>query len=140
MTKRLIEKFLTLVSENGGNVTHACDDLGISRTAIYVKKRDDPEFAIALGEAQDRGIDVLEDEAKERALNGCIKPIYYQGEIVGSVREKSDTLMKFLLRAHRHKYRNVQELTGPDGKPLNLGGTSVNIVTELPDNGRKDKD
>jgi hypothetical protein len=60
----------------------------------------DPDFAAAFDEAVKLGTAALEDEAKRRAFEGCDKPIFYQGIQCGTVREYSDTLMIFLLKAH----------------------------------------
>ena len=52
------------------------------------------------------GTEVLEDEALRRARDGTDKPIYQGGKKVGSVREYSDTLLIFLLKARNPaKYR-----------------------------------
>ena len=51
--------------------------------------------------------DALEAEARRRAVEGVRKPIYCQGEICGTVREYSDTLLFFLLKgAMPEKYRD----------------------------------
>ena len=49
---------------------------------------------------------VLEPEAIRRAVEGVEKPVYQGGELVGYVREYSDTLLIFLLKGGKpHKYR-----------------------------------
>ena len=133
-TKKLEAKLFELLSNNGGIVTDACQDLGISRVALYNWKKADEKFAVRVAMAVDRGVDRLEDEAKSRALDGNEEPVYYQGKVCGYIRKKSDTLMIFLLKAHRSKYRERQEISGPDGAPLQ---PFVHIV--MPDNGRSDK-
>lgn len=48
----------------------------------------------------------LEDEAHRRAFEGVDKPVFYQGDECGTIREYSDTLAIFLLKAHNpEKYR-----------------------------------
>ncbi len=49
---------------------------------------------------------MLEDEAIRRARDGVTIPVFYAGKEVGAIRRPSDTLLMFLLRAHRpERYR-----------------------------------
>lgn len=135
LTPALLGQFLVILERNGGIVRHACRNLNISRTALYDKRESDEKFAAAWNKAVDRGIDVLEDEAKKRAIEGEREPIYYQGKRVGSIMKKSDFCLSMVLRAHRAKYRLTRtELTGPEGEPL----TDV-VRIYLPDNKREAK-
>lgn len=73
-----------------GIVTQAAADAGIDRNAAYYERQRDPVFADEWRDALDRGVDMLEDVAKKRAFEG------------------SDTLLIFLLKAHRpDKYREI---------------------------------
>jgi hypothetical protein len=135
LTDERIEKFLQVVANNGGIIADACKDLNISRTAVYMRKHRDAEFAVAMEKAQDDGIDLLEDEAKRRALDGTEEIIYYQGAECGRKRVKSDTMMALLLKGHRKRYRDKHEISGPDGAPL-----SSKVHVFLPDNGRPVRD
>lgn len=57
----------------------------------------------------------MEDEAFRRAVNGTEKPVYQGKELVGHVREYSDTLMIFMLKARRpekFKDRVASEISG----------------------------
>lgn len=45
--------------------------------------------------------DRLEHEAMRRALQGVEKPFLHRGKVVHTVREFSDDLLKFMLRAKR---------------------------------------
>ncbi len=65
----------------------------------------------------DIGADVLEQEARRRAVEGVSEPVYYMGAEVGSVQKYSDTLMCLLLKGHKpQKYRERTDLnvTGMD--------------------------
>jgi hypothetical protein len=126
LTQLLLQKFLELLAENGGIVVDAADALNVSRTALYARRNEDEEFAAAWDEAVDRGIDVIEDEARRRALVGVDKPVTYQGEITDTYKEKSDFCLGLVLRAHRAKYRNRTEISGPEGGPIS------NVVVYLP--------
>jgi hypothetical protein len=132
LTPERLEKFLVNLAKNGGMVSHAAKDCRLSRTALYEKRKEDPEFAAKWNEAHQLGIEVLEDEAKHRALKGVSEPIYYEGEVVGFVRKPSDTLMRLILQAYNPKYREKHEITGADGGPI---ATSATVVF-LPDNKR----
>jgi len=131
LTPERLEKFLIVLAANGGMVSHAAKNVRISRTALYEKRREDEEFRKKWDEAHQLGIEVLEDEAKNRALNGTNKPIYYEGEVVGFSKEKSDTLMRLILQAYNPKYREKHEITGADGGPL-----ISKVTVYLPDNQR----
>ena len=53
----------------------------------------------------------LEEEAHRRAVIGVERPVYYQGEEVGAVKEYSDALLTLLLRATMpEKYRERVEV------------------------------
>ncbi len=133
LTKTVKEKFLKLLAENGGIISDAAEDIDISRCALYALKQRDEEFAEAWNTAQDQGIDVLEDEAKRRSLTGTEEPVYFQGDVVGHIRKKSDALMQLILKAHRKKYRiSTTEISGPDGSPV------TTTVLYLPRNGREE--
>jgi hypothetical protein len=72
-----------------GNVRLAASAAGINRATPYVRANRDPAFAAAWAEAEQEAIDILEAEARRRALTG------------------SDALIMFLLRAHRpERYRD----------------------------------
>lgn len=73
-----------------GIVTKAAIEANVERSTLYFERQRDPVFAQEWAEALDRGVDMLEDVAKQRAYDG------------------SDTLLIFLLKAHRpHKYRDT---------------------------------
>lgn len=123
MTKLTPEKkaaFLERLSETA-NVSAAARRVKISRQSLYEAKRVDTAFGDAWHQAVDLGTAALEDEAVRRAKDGTLKPVFYQGVKVGTVREYSDTLLIFLLKARNpDKYadRVRKELTGPGGGPL----------------------
>lgn len=82
-----VPRFLEVIRATG-NVRLAADSAGIDRSTPYVRARRDPVFAEAWAAAEQDAIDVLEAEARRRALTA------------------SDALLMFLLRAHRpERYR-----------------------------------
>lgn len=100
------ERFLVSLASYG-NVTAAASAAGVSRGFAYESRHDDPAFASDWDAALDIGTSALEDEARRRAFEGVEKPIYQGGSLVGQVQEYSDTLLIFLLKAHRPKYRDT---------------------------------
>ena len=114
-TPKKRSKFIESLRETGGNVTLSCELSDISKRAVYDWRAVDSNFAAAWDEAVEAGTEDLESEARRRALIGVEEPVYYQGDICGTVRKYSDTLLIFLLKGRRpDKYReNVkQEIVG----------------------------
>ncbi|TPM39596.1 terminase [Mesorhizobium sp. B2-3-4] len=108
---------------DGQSVTAACINAGISRTAAYEWRDADDEFRKMWDEAVDEGTDRLEDEAHRRARDGVQKPVYQGGKRVGEIREYSDTLTIFLLKARRpdkFKDRVSTEISAPGGGPVQV--------------------
>lgn len=118
LTERKRRTFLECL-ETTGNVSRAAEAAALPRQSFYKRRRSDPQFAAQWDEAVEIGVASLEDEARRRAQEGVLKPVFYQGAECGAVREFSDTLLIFLLKAHRpEKYRERREITGADGAPL----------------------
>ena len=89
----------------GWSVRGACDKARMARSAAYRWREEEPEFAAEWDAAIEEGTDVLEDEARRRAM------------------EQYDTLMIFLLKARRpdkYKDRNQTEMTGQNGGPMTI--------------------
>lgn len=105
-TSRRRAAFLEALSETG-NVSAAARAAGASRSRAYALKAADPEFATEWSDALETAIDALDAEARRRALEGVEVPHFHQGRIAGTVRKYSDSLLMFLLRAHRpDRYRD----------------------------------
>lgn len=105
--------FCAALVVTGGNVTQACKAVDIDRTTPYTWCEEDPPFAKAWDRAKQIGCEVLEDEARRRAFEGCDRPVFYQGDECGVMREYSDTLAIFLLKGGMpEKYRERVELSG----------------------------
>lgn len=124
-TLQKIDIFLATLAESG-NVTLAAAKAKLSRTQLYNKRKADDAFGKAWAEAETLGNAALEDEARRRAYNGWLEPVFHKGAKCGTVRKFSDTLMIVLLKAHMpEKYQERQKLehTGKDGAPL-----TVNII------------
>jgi len=94
------KRFLDELGECG-SVCEAARRARMPRASLYRRRADDPEFAKAWDQALEMAYDLLHDEAMRRAIEGVEKPIFYRGEQVATVRQKSDRLLMFLMRAHR---------------------------------------
>ena len=126
ITAEFKEMFLGVL-ENIPNITAACKLVDISPSNITRARHSDPEFGKAVLEAKNQGYDMIEEEARRRAVEGVLEPVYYKGEQVGAVRKYSDRLILELLRAYKPKKFNPGVKLGiGDGEKftltLNLGG------------------
>ena len=97
---RAREKFISTLAEFC-NVSEAARAAGIARSTAYAWRESEPAFAALWDEAEQAAADRLEREAWRRAVEGTDKPIYYQGDEVGTVKEYSDRLLEILLKGHR---------------------------------------
>lgn len=103
-----------------GNVRVAAHKAGISRGHAYLQKQKDPNFAEAWDDAVDDATDMLELEARRRAMEGTERTEYLRTgtddkgnptlEKV-TYRQYSDKMLMFLLRGLRpEKYRENFDL------------------------------
>lgn len=121
ITAKQVATFLSVLSETA-NVSEACRQAKIYRQWAYEQREKDAEFSRLWDEAVEISTDALEAEARRRALEGVEKPVFYQGQECGRIREFSDTLMVVLLKAHRpEKYKDRQDVN-------HSGGVVVEIV------------
>jgi len=93
-----------------GTVKGAAAATGVTRKTIYEWLKADSAFNAEFERAKEDVTDELEQEAKRRAYEGVDKPIYWQGKLVDTIKEYSDTLLIFLLKGNRpDKYRERSE-------------------------------
>jgi len=86
------------------NVRASCDAAQIGRTAVYLRRKEDPDFARAWEDAVEDAIDSLELAGYQRALDGS-----------------NDSLLMFFLKTRRRPvYGDVTRLehTGAEGGPI----------------------
>lgn len=120
-------EFLELLAD-GCTVTKAARQIGMTRQGLYKARGEDEAFAAAWADAEEQGTDTLEDEAIRRARDGFDKPVFQGGQQVGVVREHSDTLLIFMLKARRpekFKDRVANEVSGPGGGPVRTISTTM---------------
>jgi len=87
-----VPAFLASLAKHA-NIRAAARAAGIERAKAYDRREQDPVFRKAWDDALENAIDILEEEARQRALGD------------------SDTLMIFLLKSHRpEKYRERHQV------------------------------
>lgn len=132
-TKTKKKKFCDVLRETG-NVTKSAEAVGKTRACVYTHRKNDPEFAMAWREAYETAIDTLEEEARRRAFEGVEDPVYYNGEICGYRQKYSDTLLIFMLKGNREKYRDHHVIEGNTDKPLQVNLTFVEPINDAQSN------
>lgn len=114
----------------GTSVSTSASAAGVHRSTVYDWRNKDAAFAAAWESAEEAGVDVLEDEAKRRACEGWVEPVFHKGELCGEVRKYSDTLLIFLLKGRRpEKYR--------DNHKIDLNAKVEHSVADILDAARK---
>src|SRR3982751_4565322 len=83
------------------NVVSACRAARVSRRTAYYHREKFPRFRDAWDDAIEDAVDLMEAEARRRAVDGTDRPVFYKGKQVGAIREYSDKLLIFLLKANR---------------------------------------
>lgn len=128
LTPRKKEKFCEVLVETGGNVSAAAKAVDVNRAYLYEYRETDADFAQLWEDAVEEGTANLEQECYRRAFEGTQKPVYRGGELVGHVREYSDSLATFLLRGRKPTvYREpVRRFAEQEGGP------NITVVTGIP--------
>jgi len=91
-----------------GNVSEAARAAGVDRKTVYNWRRGNHLFSERWKLALEEATDMLEAEARRRALEGYEEPVLYAGRVICDPEGKpmtrkrySDGLLRMLLRAHR---------------------------------------
>lgn len=111
-----------------GNVSRACLAAAIGRSTLYGDWLKAAAFHELYLQAVDDAADLLEEEARRRAVDGVEKPVFQGGREVGVIREYSDALLTLLLKGKRpetYRERYQHEHSGP-------GGTPIQVITNVP--------
>lgn len=105
MDLQWVQPFLRAVAA-GSTISEAALAAGISTSTVYHRKRNDADFAEALHAAEEDSADLLEAEARRRAIDGVEEPVVYQGRLtpVWERDEFGEVVM--------------DEREGADGKPV----------------------
>lgn len=102
---------LLKVMRETGNKKTAAASIGASVAQLDRALSKDFTLYQKLKIAEAEFLEVLEKEARRRAVDGVEKPVYYQGDVVGFTTEYSDTLLQTLLKANdKDKYGNKSQV------------------------------
>lgn len=105
----------------GGTIVSGCKAAKVSRRVVLNWRTREPEFAQRFLEAHEEASEALETEARRRAKDGWDEPVFYEGEIVGSKRKYSDTLLIFLMKGNLpEKYKERFEHSGDVDHPVSV--------------------
>lgn len=95
LTPERLARFLDVLSQHG-NVRTAAQQIGVSRSALYLARRRDAQFARGWRAALVLARNHAETVLAERAIDGVEEPVFFHGEVV-AVRRRYDSR---LLLAH----------------------------------------
>ena len=124
-------KFLRLYAQCG-TIELTANECKVTRHTVYNWIHADPDFAAKVEAikpiAKEVYVGILEEEARRRAVEGVLEPVYYKGMLVDKVRKYSDVLLIVLLKANApEKYRERTEITGEGGGPILIKEVEVRL-------------
>lgn len=146
-------RFLARLAQTA-NIRNSAAAAGVARQTVYDRRAADPDFSASMDAAIDDAVDLLELEARRRACDGLQRVKFHQGQPImvpipgtdgkpvfdasGSMvvtpyveHEYSDTLMIFLLKAHRpEKYRERYQVEHAGSIDVQLAETVVRTREE----------
>lgn len=127
-------------------ISHACEAVGIDRSTVWRRKQKEEDFAQAMDDAMEVGIDRAEKEAYRRGVHGWHEPVIDKGRVAWAyerlvdedgvesfrpildangqpvpltIKKHSDGLLQFVLKGRRRAvYGDKQEITGAGGGPI----------------------
>lgn len=107
-----LKKALLLSYASGCTIAGAAEKVGVGRQTHYnwmnLEHDEREAYQQAFDEAKERRFDILELEARRRAVDG-VEEVYLndEGNVSHTVRKYSDTLLIFLMKAaHPETYRD----------------------------------
>lgn len=116
--KDFMTRWLIAFARNDAFYGPTNKEMGINSSTIKVWRDNDAEFDEAVKEIFQNSLDILEKEAYKRAHEGEEEDIYYQGNVVGVRRNKSDALLMWYIN-NKRGYANKSEhrVAGITGEP-----------------------
>ncbi|GAB6853055.1 hypothetical protein [Asaia astilbis] len=111
-----------------GNASEAARAAGIDRKTAYNWRKNDEQFSDHWTQALEEATDLLEAEARRRAIEGYDEPVLYAGRLICDAEGRpvtrkrySDGLLRMLLRANRpSNYAEVQSCSEAPGAEFSL--------------------
>jgi len=107
-TEETLDALEEAICQNHGDLNAAARALGFPARYVHMWGLQDPTVQQRIRQAQMIGWAGLETAAYQRAVLGVEEDIYYQGEVVGTKRSYSDTLLSKMLVARVPGYGEVQ--------------------------------
>lgn len=105
--------------EKWGVVDHAVRAAGVASSLVYKARERDETFRAAWDEAEGKLLATAEVVARQRALVGTPRPVYFQGKKVDTVQELDNVHLRWLLSKLKPAvYGEKLAVTGPDGGPI----------------------
>jgi hypothetical protein len=102
-----------------GTLSDAARVSGVSRVTHYNWLNSDPTYQDRFRASFEKAVDTAERELRRRGVAGYDKPVFYQGEQTGTIREYSDACLIFYLKGRRGDvFRDRAEISGPGGGPI----------------------
>lgn len=124
------EAFLKALRETGV-VAHAAriasPGTKTPTTTFYEWRLLDEEFAREWDAALEQAIADAELELRRRAIDGWEEPVFQKGELVGTVKRKSDRMLELLIKRHIPQYNEKRQVEYSGGVDFHLQG---NITVE----------
>lgn len=110
------EEFCKALLQHRGQRLYAAREIGVSPQTVQNHLRDDPEFRAMFEETMELFRESLQSEAVRRAVEGTLKPVYFQGrravdsdedgnEVPAAIREYDTALLVLLLKRHCPEFR-----------------------------------
>lgn len=118
--RRARQKVFLKAFEDLGVMSAAAKQVGIYPNTIHIWRRRDPVFRQRYNRVLELHIEKLEQECDRRAVEGVDRPVFQNGTLVGHIKDYSDVLLIFRLKALApHKYRDNPPPRAPqDGETL----------------------
>lgn len=106
---------------NGHPVRAACASACYARRCVYRWRKNDSDFAARWAKALLMAGDLLEEEADRRGRDGTEVPVFHQGEVCGTKRKYSDSLLLARLKAIKpEQYREKIAVLANDHRPITV--------------------
>lgn len=133
-------QFCEALISNHGNRLAACRSIGVHRMTVSKHLHSDPEFKEMFDEAMETYREQLISEVHRRAVDGTLKPVFFQGrrafdrdekgqEIDASIREYDTALLIMLVKRHCPEFRDKQ-IVETHNTNMDLGLKDIREMSE----------
>ena len=129
--KKRYELFLATLAETGV-VSAATKAAGLEHSAPYKYREKHPDFAEQWVEAMEVASDNIIVEARRRAIDGWLEPVWHNGEKIGEIHKYSDTILCRLLSAADPRYRTSRtEVSNAPGEVLKVEADPIDVARRI---------